>query len=274
VDLCRAVQKANQLGWVEQLGQPCSWQKRPIAAMKIVAGGTEIIPGELTILSQQSQSSRSRSALRTLISLSECRNQDDGPDPSDIHVNFISCDFDGDIPPPGAVNIFLHAMRTRRGVVGLHCDGLRGRTGLFAAMHLMHAHGFDARTAMAWVRIACPGPAGRISSSHAQYLLHLGSAVLSRACGVDADAAFRRGAYRWWREYMDWVLAGGEERPPRTRPQSAMMRGGEEAGPRWRAPGVAGAPCCVCGGGRRRWPAAAAAAAPLTEAPRMVSAMG
>ena len=174
-------------------------------------------------------------------------------------------------------------MRTRAGVVGLQCDGLRGRTGLFAAMHLMHAHGFDARTAMAWVRIACPGPAGRISSSHAQYLLHLGSAVLSRACGVDADAAFRRGAYRWWREYMDWVLAGAVDSDPAplTKPQSAMCGGVEApaeavramarrfAGPRWRALGCGGAPCWPGEYGRRCSAAAAAAAA--TEVPLMVS---
>jgi hypothetical protein len=264
---CALLKKAHELGWVEGLSQARNKGENT----ELFSADIEVIPG-VFFLKQHLELERCP-GLGTLILLSECQI-DYNLDPPDVRL--ICRDFDGDIPPPGVVNVFLHTMHTAGPkAVSLHCNGQRGRTSLFCAIYLMHT-GFAARTAMAWLRIACPGPAGRIAASHAEFLHHLDSAVLSRPPGVDANTAFRRGAYRWWRMYMDWVLGEGGEVTPRARPQSALP---DPTGSPLLLRGLAvdAATLLDSGGGPFRQPESGVpsgrSSAPLTTVPRMVSVM-
>ena len=63
-------------------------------------------------------------------------------------------------PPDGVVAAFLRIADAAPGAVAVHCgDGL-GRTGTLIALHLMRSHGFAAREAVGWLRIARPGSVG------------------------------------------------------------------------------------------------------------------
>jgi hypothetical protein len=271
-DHFHALKKAYVLGWVSLA------HSKP-SEIELFSAEIQIIPGELVFLTKQCFGLPSHPGLGTLILLSEIENEDKDrcDELESCNIRRICCDFDGDIPPPGVVNVFLHTMHTAGGRAAvLYCNGQRGRTSLFCAIYLMHTHGFAARTAMAWLRIACPGPVGRIAASHAEFLLHLDSAVLSRPPGVDANTAFRRGAYRWWRMYMDWVLGEGGEVTPRARPQSALP---DPTGSPLLLRGLAvdAATLLDSGGGPFRQPESGVpsgrSSAPLTTVPRMVSVM-
>jgi hypothetical protein len=98
--------------------------------------------------------------------------------------------FDDPILPPSVVTAFAHAARTARGPVAVRCDSPRaGCAGLgLCALQLMRVHGFRAREAAAWTRLACP-PRSVMCRPQLNYL-----------CAVEA-------------EYD--AIAGPPRRPPR-----------------------------------------------------------
>jgi cell division cycle 14 len=63
----------------------------------------------------------------------------------------------GPTPSPAAVAAFFRIVDGAAGVVALHGRESLGRAGTLAALHLMRAHGFAAREAIAWVRVMRPG---------------------------------------------------------------------------------------------------------------------
>jgi hypothetical protein len=182
--------------------------------------------------------------IKTVVRLTNDEFKDE--EMQDHGVRCVSCDFDGDIPPPGAVNLFLHTLRTSSGAVAVLCDGDVGRTGVFCAMHLMHAHGFSAPAAMAWLRHSRPDAAA-LSPSQSDYLHFLdptrpGPDDRPPPAGsppFSPDAVFRRRVYRAWRLYEDWLLGG-----PRPRPESSVRPDGPVCralcacpfGPYWEGP--------------------------------------
>ena len=204
-DLCRAFQKANALGWISY--RVCSTEI-------IQDSSFEIVPRRVSVTTSQTFiGDPYMLQTTTLIFLSEYR-----PEKADLQNQSVCCDFDGDIPPPGAVNLFLYHT-ARDSPVILHSTWEQsGRAGLFGAMHLIHAYGFDAAAAMAWVRLTRPDTT--FSATHADYLVFLDNAV--RSCPpAEADWAFRRGVYRAWRLYTEWLQSDCVKRRSRLQSEDA-----------------------------------------------------
>jgi hypothetical protein len=265
VHLWQGLLHAYRLGWFANL-------EVSVFRMKVLASFINnvhtVIPGALFAIKYQQVTnltgSRSRKGetrvttkicakqleplnIKTVVRLTNDEFKDE--EMQDHGVRCVSCDFDGDIPPPGAVNLFLHTLRTSGGAVAVLCDGDSGRAGLFCAMHLMHAHGFSAPAAMAWLRLSRPGAAA-LSPSQSDYLHFLDPSRPNpndrpppAGSPPDApDAVFRRRVYRAWRLYEDWLLGG-----PRQRPESKALHPNRRAFTRTPSPLLFPAPAASAG---------------------------
>jgi cell division cycle 14 len=78
------------------------------------------------------------------------------------------------LPQPAALLAFLDAVAAAEGAVAVHCTEGLSRTGTLAAAHLMAAHGFSAREAMGWLRVARPGS---VVGAQQHFLCRLGDAL-------------------------------------------------------------------------------------------------
>jgi hypothetical protein len=162
-DLLLGYHRAYQLGWTASMQQMCPKMVKFINQMHV------IIPGKLYAVRNQKIRAREFAAMkvRTVIRLNDKESKCE--EMEDQGVRCISCDFEGDIPSPGAVNLLFHAIQASQGGgIVLQCDGQTGRSLVLCAMHLMHGHGFRAASAMGWLRLACPGTC--FSPSQADYL--------------------------------------------------------------------------------------------------------
>jgi hypothetical protein len=150
------------------------------------------------------------------------------------------------------VAAFSYTLRTAGRAVAVHCDGAGGRASTLCALHLVRAHGFGARAAAAWLRIACPGmrmaqrqldyladvaaalppaPPHRLGCGgrkfgpalHGSQLDYLADALAAPPAGDSAaaaaaaaarDAAFRRGVHRAWAARQRRITARGRYRSP------------------------------------------------------------
>ena len=95
---------------------------------------------------------------------------------------------DGAPPPPAVAERFLALAAAARpgAAVAVHCGAGLGRTGMLAALHLIRAHGFAPRQAIAWVRIMRPGS---VLGPQQHYLDAEGDARGVRVCAMAAAAA-------------------------------------------------------------------------------------
>ena len=195
--------------------------------------------------------------VRTVVRLSDDVAADAPLEEAGIRI--VALEFDDPVLPPSVVSAFLHEARTSRGAVAVRCDTPRGgAAGLgLCALQLMLAHGFPARDAVAWARLACP-PRSVRCRPHLRYLCAVeaefracapGRALRSRAepIGFDARrrpdnfdqgaelqvaaaaaagrrvAALQRAVYRVWRERQR------PSGPSRLRPASDYDWSGPEA---------------------------------------------
>jgi cell division cycle 14 len=88
------------------------------------------------------------------------------------------------LPTPPVLLAFLDAVASTEGTIAVHCTEGLGRTGTLVAAHLMTAHGFSAREAMGWLRVARPGS---VFGAQQHFLCRLGDALHGRdgsAAGV------------------------------------------------------------------------------------------
>ena len=92
------------------------------------------------------------------------------------------------LPSPAALLAFLDAAAAADGAVAVHCTEGLGRTGTLIAAHLMAAHGFSAREAIGWLRVARPGS---VVGAQQHFLCRLGDALRPRAPRTDAAASLR-----------------------------------------------------------------------------------
>ena len=235
VDQLRAIYCAYKLGWISNNLSECI---STADSMNSNSGFTTVIPGRLFVAriepcrsdvkktsaanmvqpgppryTQQLQEMN----ITTIIRLHGCEFKDEEMDAQD--VNNVACDFEGEVPSPRAVNLFLDTMSAHTTGVVLRCNGTKGRSLLFAAIHLMHTHGFDAAAAMAWLRRCSPGAA--FTAAQADYLRFLDPARASAngqtfapETPAELDAVLRERVCKAWRLYQDWCR-GCRTGPPR-----------------------------------------------------------
>ena len=198
-DLWGGFYRAKQVGWVGGLAEEPRHSSESSDSVFIV------IPGRLVALQPPTSPqhhddisadrspcviARSLAAINvnTLVRLAEAQYQD--RDFEDHGIACVACETDELLPPPSAVRLFLHTLRTARGgAVAVHCDADLQRTGTFCALHLMSEHGFGGREASAWIRIVCPGMIA--SAEQVEYLAFVGRETGAMGVGDVGDGA-------WW----------------------------------------------------------------------------
>jgi cell division cycle 14 len=114
----------------------------------------------------------------------------------DMGYEHYDLDFDGRSTPPSRVmSEFFKIVDNASGVVAVHGRESLGRAGTLAALFLMRSHSFNAREAMAWVRVMRPGS---ILGEQQHYLARMeqffvsvsdGTHSVSRACSHESAHA-------------------------------------------------------------------------------------
>ena len=210
LELWQGFEKAANHGWVSKLRNADVLKKSWQGFIQ------HVIPGELVVIRSPKEHREHFNWRRrrdvtphfylakfqaanicTVVRLNEREYADESFEQDNIAC--VSCEFDTPTPPPGAVTAFLHTVRSARATVAVHCDSTQGRSGTLIALHMMHAHGFRAREATAWLRIACP--AMRLDPEQFDFLRSVDAiahhpSVASRR--GSESAAFRRGVYAAW----------------------------------------------------------------------------
>jgi protein-tyrosine phosphatase len=227
LELWKGFERAANYGWVTQMTNACTLNKSWQGYIQ------NVIPGELVVIRSPKEHRECSNWRRrryvtphfylakfqaakicTLVRLNEREYADESFEQHNIAC--VSCEFDTPTPSPGAVTAFLHTVRTARATVAVHCDGAQGRSGTLVALHMMRAHGFRAREATAWLRIACP--AMRLGPEQLDFLRSV-DAVAHRPSVAPrrGSAALRQGVYAAWAARSGRALAFSD----RLRHQSA-----------------------------------------------------
>ena len=227
LELWQGFERATSHGWVAQL--------RSADILKTSWEGyvQHVIPGELVVIRSPKEhrgylnwrrrryvsphfylAKFQAANICTVVRLNEREYADESFEQHNIAC--VSCEFDTPTPSPGAVTAFLHTVRSARATVAVHCDSTQGRSGTLIALHRMRAHGFRAREATAWLRIACP--AMRLGPEQLDFLRSV-DAVAHRPSVAPrrGSAALRQGVYAAWAARSGRALAFSD----RLRHQSA-----------------------------------------------------
>lgn len=92
---------------------------------------------------------------------------------------------DGQVPTENNIVDFLMLAELEiasNNAIAVHCRSGLGRTGCFVASYIMHAHGFDAKMAIAWVRMCRPGSIyGKLQSFLVNVEHHLGDMMYGKS---------------------------------------------------------------------------------------------